>query len=123
MKSYLRNKRRQKEKNLKEINNLQSLMRNLSDKCVAADNCVRNVKLGIEDWLKSDNTGRLVTLSTNINKNSYKKIYESISLASTVKAKIQAEIDSIDRQIREIERQEEAERRRREAERRRRKII
>jgi len=122
MKSYLRNKKRQKEKSLKEINDLQNLIRTLNDKCSAADRCVKHVTSGIEGGLKGDNTGRLASLSTNINKNNYRKIYESSSLTATVKAKIQSEIDTIDRQLREIERREEAERRRRqqEAERRRR---
>lgn len=120
MKSYLRNKRREKEKNLKEINNLQSIIGSLNNKCIENDRCVKDVTLWIQNGLKGDNTGKLARSSTNINRNNYGKIREIISLVSTVRTKIQSEINSIDRQLREIERQEEAERRLREEERRRR---
>lgn len=116
MKSYLRNKRRQKEKSLREISDLQNALRSLKDKSVSVDNCVKNITNGIQDGLKGDNTKKLANSSTNINKNNSRKIDESISLAAKAKSKVQDEINSIDRQIREIERQEEAERRQREEE-------
>ncbi|TGY41182.1 hypothetical protein E5347_13510 [Clostridium sartagoforme] len=121
MKSYLINKRRQKEKSLKAINDLQKVIGTLNNKCIDIDSCVKIVTYGIQSSLKGDNTGSLSSLSANINKNNYRKINESISLASTAKVKIQSEIDSIDRQIREIERREEAERRQMQLERERRR--
>jgi len=111
MKSYLKNKLRQKEKNLREINDLQRILNNLKDNCINENKYVSEVTYGIQSGLKGDNTGKLASLSDNINKNNNGKINESISLASTAKAKIEDEIKSIERQLREIAVKEDEERR------------
>ena len=121
MKSYLINKRRQKEKSLKAINDLQKVIGTLNNKCIENDKYAKDVTLWIQNGLKGDNTGKFARSSTNINRNNYGKIREIIGLVSTVRAKIQSEINSIDRQLREIERQEEAERRQMQLERERRR--
>lgn len=109
MKSYLRNRIKQKQQNLREINDLQNLMRNLKNKSITVDYSVNGVKTGINNGLKGDNREKLVDLSSNINKMNTKKIDESINLIFTVKFKIQSEIDRLNRQLREVERQEELE--------------
>ncbi len=109
MKNYLKNRRREKEKELNAINDIQNTIRKLDNQCISINGCVKEVRYAVQSGLKGDNTGRLAALVDNINKDNYKKIQESIGLASRAKNKIQAEIDRIDRQLREIKKREDEE--------------